>query len=238
MAYYQQVGRAGASTEALRNIAINNLRQRRAELAAEYQQLMTRFEPGYPAAQALQSQINQLDRSIVREEGRVTNSLQADYREAVERERALQAKVNQLKSSFLDLRRRSIQYNIYQQEVDTNRALYDGLLQRFKEIGVAGGVGVNNVAVVDPADVPQRPSSPRLLINLAVSILAGLVLGAAIALALEQIDEAIADPAEVERRLGLRHGDGAVRREHRRARPLVDGEEAATDEVEVLDLRA
>lgn len=202
-ARYQQVGRAGASTEALRNIAINNLRQRRAELAAEYQQLMTRFEPGYPAAQALQSQINQLDRSIVREEGRVTNSLQADYREAVERERALQAKVNQLKSSFLDLRRRSIQYNIYQQEVDTNRALYDGLLQRFKEIGVAGGVGVNNVAVVDPADVPQRPSSPRLLINLAVSILAGLVLGAAIALALEQIDEAIADPAEVERRLGL-----------------------------------
>ncbi|MCC2981673.1 GumC family protein [Sphingomonas sp. IC4-52] len=202
-ARYQQVGRSGASTEALRNVAINNLRQRRAELAAEYQQLMTRFEPGYPAAQAIQSQINQLDRSIAREEGRVTNSLQADYREAVERERALQAKVNQLKSSFLDLRRRSIQYNIYQQEVDTNRALYDGLLQRFKEIGVAGGVGVNNVAVVDPADVPQRPSSPRLLINLAASILAGLVLGAAIALALEQIDEAIADPAEVERRLGL-----------------------------------
>lgn len=202
-ARYQQAGRSGASTEALRNMAINNLRQRRAELAAEYQQLMTRFEPGYPAAQAVQSQIDQLDRSIAREEGRVTNSLQADYREAMDRERALQAKVDQLKSSFLDLRRRSIQYNIYQQEVDTNRALYDGLLQRFKEIGVAGGVGVNNVAVVDPADAPQRPSSPRLLINLAASILAGLVLGAAIALALEQIDEAIADPAEVERRLGL-----------------------------------
>ena len=202
-ARYQQAGRAGASTEALRNVAINNLRQRRAELAADYQRLMTQFEPGYPAAKAIQSQIDQLDRSIAKEEGRVSGSLEADYREAKEREGALQTKVDQLKSSYLDLRRRSIQYNIFQQEVDTNRALYDGLLQRFKEIGVAGGVGINNVSVVDPADVPQKPSSPRLLLNLAVSLLAGLALGALSAFALEQIDEAIADPAEVERRLGL-----------------------------------
>ena len=202
-ARYQQAGRAGASTEALRNGAINNLRQRRAELAADYQRLMVQFEPEYPAAKAIQSQIDQLDRSITREESRVSGSLQADYREAQERERALQAKVNQLKTNYLDLRRRSIQYNIYQQEVDTNRALYDGLLQRFKEIGVAGGVGINNVSVVDTAEAPRQPSSPRLLLNLFVSLLAGLGLGAIAAFALEQMDEAIADPAEVERRLGL-----------------------------------
>lgn len=202
-ARYEQAGRAGASSEALRNQAINTLRQRRAELAAEYQQLMVQFEPEYPQARALQSQIDQLDRSITREEGRVSGSMLADYRQAREREDSLRARVEQLKSNFLDLRRRSIQYNIYQQEVDTNRALYDGLLQRFKEIGVAGGVGVNNVSVVDPADIPQKPSSPRLLVNLVMALLAGLALGAALALALEQMDEAIADPAEVERRLGL-----------------------------------
>lgn len=202
-ARYHQAGRAGASTEALRNQTIGNLRQKRAELAAEYQRLMVQFEPGYPAAKAIQSQLNQLDSSITREESRVSGSLLADYGEAREREQALQTRVDQLKGSYLDLRRRSIQYNIYQQEVDTNRALYDGLLQRFKEIGVAGGVGVNNISIVDPADVPQRPSSPRLLINLVVSLLAGIMLGAGLAFALEQIDEAIADPGEIERRLGL-----------------------------------
>lgn len=202
-ARYEQAGRAGASSEALRNQAINSLRQKRAELAAEYQRMMTQFEPGYPAARAIQAQVDQLDRSIAREEGRVSGSLLADYREAQDRQRALQAKVDQLKTGYLDLRRRSIQYNIYQQEVDTNRALYDGLLQRFKEIGVAGGVGVNNVSVVDPAGVPQKPSSPRLLLNLAVALLAGVSLGALLAFALEQIDEAITDPGEVERRLGL-----------------------------------
>lgn len=199
----QQGGTAGASAEALRNQAINNLRQRRAELAAEYQRLMVQFEPGYPAAKAIQNQIDQLDLSIAREEGRVSGSVQAEYREALQRENALQARVNQLKASYLDNRRRSIQYNIYQQEVDTNRALYDGLLQRYKEVGVAGGVGVNNISVVDVADVPQSPSSPRLILNLLISLLAGLGLGALAAFALEQLDEAIADPAEVERRLGL-----------------------------------
>ena len=164
---------------------------------------MTQFEPGYPAARELQSQIAQLDRSIANEEHRVSASIEADYRGAAERERGLQDRVDQLKRSYLDLRRRSIQYNIFQQEVDTNRSLYEGLLQRFKEIGVAGGVGVNNISIVDQADVPQRPSSPRLLLNLAIALLAGTLLGAALAFGLEQIDEAIADPAEVERRLGL-----------------------------------
>lgn len=202
-ARYQQAGRAGASTEALRNSAISALRQQRAELAANYQKLMVQFEPEYPAARALKAQIDQLDRSIAREESRVSGSQLADYREAQAREDALKTRVDQLKSSYLDLRRRSIQYNIYQQEVDTNRALYDGLLQRYKEIGVAGGVGINNISVVDAADVPQKPSRPRLLLNLAIALLAGLGLGVLVAFGLEQMDEAIADPAEIERQFDL-----------------------------------
>ena len=202
-ARYTEAGRAGASTEALRNQAINNLRERRAELSADYQRLMTQFEPGYPTAPTIQSQIEELARSMAREEGRVSGSLLANYREAQQREDALRKRVEELKGSYLDLRRRSIQYNIYQQEVDTNRALYDGVLQRFKEIGVAGGVGVNNISVVDLAAVPEKPSSPRLLLNLLISLLAGLALGALLAFALEQMDEAIADPMEVQRRLGL-----------------------------------
>lgn len=202
-ARYRSGSAGGSSTEALGNVAINSLRQRRAELAAQYQQMMVQFEPGYPAAQALKSQIDQLDRAVRREESRVTGSIEGVYRAATARENALETKVDQLKSSYLDNRRRSIQYNIFQQEVDTNRALYDGLLQRYKEIGVANGVGVNNISVVDAANEPQKPSSPRLFINLLLSLLAGLVLGAGAALALEQMDEAFGDPGEVERKLGL-----------------------------------
>ena len=202
-ARFRQAGGSGASVEALQNQAINNLRQRRAELSAEYEQLMVQFQPEYPAARALESQISELDSAISREEARVSGSLQSNYRAALQEEQALENQVERLKSEFLDLRRRSIQYNIFQQEVDTNRALYDGLLQRFKEIGVAGGVGVNNVSIVDLANVPELPSSPNLLLNILISILAGAGIGAALAFVLEQLDEAIDDPTELERRLGL-----------------------------------
>lgn len=202
-ARFRQAGRAGASSEALDNAAINSLRARRGELAAEYQKLMQQFEPQYPAALALQSQIAGLDRAIAAEENRVSSSLRAGFLEAQQREQALAAKVADLKGDYLDQRRRSIQYNIFQQEVDTNRALYDGLLQRFKEIGVANGVGVNNISVVDPALVPERPSSPRLLVNLIVALIAGLGLGGLIAFALEQVDETIADPVDIDRLLNL-----------------------------------
>jgi capsular exopolysaccharide synthesis family protein len=201
--YGQASGTGGAQREALSNVAINQLRERRAELAAEYQRLMVQFEPGYPAAQAIQSQITQLDKSIAREEARVASSIASDYRSALQRQQGLQSRVNELKASLLDLRRRSIQYAIYQREVDTNRQLYDGLLQRYKEIGVAGGVGVNNVSIVDAADVPEKPSSPRLGLNLLLGILAGIGLGVLVVLILEQSDESIADPAEVQRLLGV-----------------------------------
>lgn len=194
----QGAGASGASDAALSNGAIGALRQRRAELSADYAKLLVQFEPGYPQARALQQQIAELDRSIGREEGRVREGASTGYREAAARESSLQRRVEGLKGELLDLRRRSIQYNIFQRDVDTNRQLYDGLLQRYKEIGVAGGVGTNNIAVVDEAEVPQKPSSPKLLLNLVLSLLVGLILAGATTFGLEQIDEAIKDPSELE----------------------------------------
>lgn len=193
----------GVAPEALQNQAIATLRQKRAELAANYAQLMTKFEPGYPEAKAIASQVAELDRNIAREVARVGASLRSTYADSVNREQRLRAQVNTLKSGMLDLRRRSIQYNIYQRDVDTNRALYEGLLQRYKEIGVAGGVGTNNVSVVDAADVPERPSSPHLALNLFFSLLIGTAIGISLALLLDHMEEAIVDPSDVERQIGL-----------------------------------
>lgn len=193
----------GEVIEALNNLAIGNMRERRAELAAEHARLLTQFEPEYPAARALQTQIAQLDRSIAREEARVQETLQENYRGSLAREQSLRTRVDELKSGLLDLRRRSIQYNIFQRDADTNRQLYDALLQRYKEIGVAGGVGVNNISIVDTANQPEEPSSPNLVINLLIALLAGTVVAAAGAYAMEQIDQGIADPTEVEQSLRI-----------------------------------
>ena len=192
----------GASSEALSNVAISQLRQKRAEVAAEYAKLMVQFEPGYPAARALEQQLRVLDGSIAREETRVSSSRSAEYREAVQREGSLRDKVETLKSR-LDLQQRdTIQYKIYLREADTNRQLYDALLQRYKEIGVAG-VGSNNIAIVDPANVPESPSSPKLLVNLILALLGGIGVAGLATFALEQVDEGLRDPGQVNRLLQI-----------------------------------
>lgn len=201
--YHQQRGRSGDTPEALDNPAINTLRARRAELSADYEKLTSQFAEDYPEVQATKSQLAQLDRSIAREELRVSGSIGNEFRSALEREQQMASRVDDLKADLLNLRRRSIQYNIYQREVDTNRALYDGLLQRYKEIGITGGVGVNNIAIVDVASPPDRRSSPRLLLNLLISAFLGTIIGIAAALLLDHVDESIMDPSDVRPRLGL-----------------------------------
>lgn len=196
-------GGGGRSSAALQNVAIAGLRQRRAEAAAEYARLQVQFEPGYPALAALGRQVEELDRAIVREESRVGASFRTAYDEAVKREASLRDQVEELKAGLLDLRRRSIQYNIYQRDVDTNRQLYDALLQRYKEIGIAGGVGTNNIAIVDPARLPEKPSSPNLPLNLLLALFLGMVIATIATLALEQIDEAVKDPSDVPEATGL-----------------------------------
>lgn len=191
------------ATEVLSNSTISALRQRRANLAADYAKLLVQFEPNYPPATALKTQITQMDQSITREEARVSGTLQETYRAARAREAGLTARVNELKSGVLEQRRRSIQYNIFQRDADTNRQLYDALLQRYKAIGVAGGVGVNNIAIVDPAETPQYPSSPKLLLNLALGIVAGTMIGLGLMLIVEQMDQGVSDPVQVERQLGI-----------------------------------
>jgi len=190
----------GASSSALSNVTISQLRQKRAEIGSEYAKLMVQFEPSYPAARALAQQIAALDSSIAREEERVSTGRRAEYAEAMLRETDLRARVELLKNRINLQQSDSIQYNIYQREADTNRELYDGLLQRYKEIGVAG-VGANNISIVDPATAPDNPSSPNLPLNLAAALLLGIIFAALTTLAITQIDEGLRDPSQVNRLL-------------------------------------
>jgi uncharacterized protein involved in exopolysaccharide biosynthesis len=104
---------SGANSDALNNVAIAQLRQKRAEVAAEYSKMLVQFEPGYPAAKALAEQVRALDTSIAREESRVLASRSSEYSSALQREADLRRQVNELKDRMNLQQRDSIQYNIY-----------------------------------------------------------------------------------------------------------------------------
>ena len=190
---YHQGTAVGATTDVTASTAA--LRGTRAALQAEYQQKRTLMKPDHPDMLSLQSQVNEIDRQIAREASQVSssrsNSLLAEYRSAAAAERALRAKVEALKGSVLNLRGRSIQYNILQRDADTNRSLYDALLQRYKEVGVAAGIGSSPVSIVDHAEVPSGPFQPNLFKNIAIGFLVGLIAGIATAVGLDILYDTI-----------------------------------------------
>jgi len=183
------------------------LRQQRATLQAEYQQKREFMKPEHPEMQSIQAQISELDKQIARESSQMAasrnNSLLQEFRGALSAEQALQARVGGLKGAVLNLRGRSIQYNILQRDVDTNRSLYDALLQRYKEIGVAGGIGTAPVSIVDRADVPGAPYKPNWLMNLLFGLVGGLLAGVGAAVGLEFVNDTIKTREDVRDKLGL-----------------------------------
>lgn len=192
-----------ALPEVLLSTIVSQLKNRRTELTSQYQDKLRIFKPDYPTMMQIQGQIDEVDQQLRSEISRIKQSVKAEYESARSTESMLAARLSELKLQILDLQGRSIKYNILKREVDTNRQLYDGLLQRYKEIGVAGGIGANNISVVDRARAPRGRYSPNLTRNLALGLLAGLAAGVLLALMIERLDDTIKLPEDVERQLGL-----------------------------------
>jgi capsular exopolysaccharide synthesis family protein len=182
---------------------LQEYKSRQAKLEVDYQEGLVNLKPGHRKMQEIESQINMLKAKIDQETKAALGGLKASYDAALAQELQLAAMLKQSKETVLVGQDRSFRYNLLTREVDTNRQLYDSLLQRYKEIGVAGGVGINNITVVDKAKVPKFPIKPNLMLNLMIAIALGLGAGIGLALLLEHLDDTIKLPEDMEKLLGL-----------------------------------
>lgn len=200
---YFAARRSTATSELLESSAIQAIKTQQAQLRAEYAQKRAELKPDHPEMLELQSAIDALQREINRERGATISALEADYRAAAAREQELRGRVQSLTSDVLGLRGKTINYNILQRDVDTNRQLYDALLQRFKEVGVSGGIGKNLISVVDTAKRPGAPFTPDIPRNLVIGALLGLLGGIGLAIGSGLLMNKIKVPADLNDRLSL-----------------------------------
>ena len=202
-ARWRQASSGGAMpADMLSASGIQGLQTQRAALMGQYQQKLAVFKPDYPEMQQLKRQMDEIDRQIGAESGRIRASVKAEYDAASKQETMLVGQINALRGQALDVDTRSIQYNILKREADTNRQLYDSLLQRFKEVGAAGDVRSNNISIVDRAQGGWR-FKPNLFMNLLYGIAAGLLLGVLGAFVLEFLDDTLKTPEDLEQKLRL-----------------------------------
>lgn len=189
--------------EVLGNPAIQQMTERRAELQAQYEQELQRRKTEHPAVQQAAAAIRELDRQIGSLASGIRNSIRNQYEISRAQESQLANTVSRLKSDTLAEQQLGIKYNILKREVDTSRELYNGLLQRYKEVSAEAGVTSNNIAIVDRARPPLLPVLPNPLVNLSLALLLGAISSAVAVMLLELFRDGVRSPVEVEERFGL-----------------------------------
>ena len=173
------------------------------ELRREHSRLLVTFAPEYPSVRRARRQIVELEKALDEEESRILDGVREGYALAEQRERLLLQQVERQRALVNRLGDDFIQYNILKRDAETNRTLYEGLLQRLKEAGVSAGLRASNIAVLDRAEIPELPHRPRKLLNAALGLFSGLLGGIILAFFKEHMNTVVRTPEQVEQMTGL-----------------------------------
>lgn len=183
--------------QVVNNKLIQDLKNQYSTLEAEYKDLSVAFKPGYPQMQQLKAKMDEIFARINKEQQQIINSIKNNYETALKTEQFLIANAEAQQKKALDLGEKSTQYKILEREVETNKSVYQSLLQRSKEIEATVGAAVTNIQIIDRATPPLFPFKPRVAVNLLLAIVLGLLLGAGTAFTLEFFDNTIKNPDEL-----------------------------------------
>lgn len=189
--------------QALGNDTTAALEGRLLALEQNLANLFAQYGSRWPEVLRLQEEIGEVREQLNRERQLAIDRVQLDYQLALDHERMINAALEEQKTLAERLAQDSIQYNILKREVDTSKQLYDGLLQRLKEAGVAAGLQSSNVRVVDRGELPLWAVKPRTQLNLGLGLLSGLIMGIGLAFLLEYLNNTVKTPEEIEHFLGL-----------------------------------
>jgi capsular exopolysaccharide synthesis family protein len=182
---------------------IQTLKGRLVQLEGEYANLSTQFKLGYPKLAQLKAQLQETQLRLQQEIQKVVGGIESSYMAAAAKEKDLRAKMEDQKAATLSLKDASVGYAILAREVNTNRQLYDSVLERMKEIGVAAELRTSNVFVIDVAETPREPSKPQKRVALLFSALLGLMGGVGLAFLLKYLDNTFHTAEDAERYLAL-----------------------------------
>lgn len=149
---------------------LTDLQRERAELSATYQ-------PENFKVARVQAQIEQVEAAIRNEVKDVRGRVSNDYQASVSREHQLGVEYGQQARVLADQSTKAVRYNILLREVESNRGLYDGMLQKVKDARIASAIRASNVRAIGKAEPPSAPYRPNVPLNLAV----GLFLGVSVA---------------------------------------------------------
>src|SRR5580700_6605336 len=185
------------------NKLLQDLSERLADLQRQHALLAATFTEDYPRVKETQSQIEEIQSSLERERRRAAQKINNDYSAALRREKLVRQAFAARQEAANQDAEKSVEYGILSREVDTNKGLYQGLLERLKEASSSAGLKASNIRVVDPGTVPFKPIAPNYPLNLGLATFLGLGLGVCMAFLKENLDQTLRFNEDVSQFLGI-----------------------------------
>ena len=170
-------------------IKLTDLRRQLAEISSS-------LTPVHPAVKKVQAQVTTLELALDKERSNVVERIRNEFESAQRREQMLAANYASQARLMSEQAAKVTHYNILKREVDTNRQLYDSMLQNVQQAGMTSALGASNIRVVDTAVAPTRPYKPSVILNSALGLLAGAFFGMAFIVAQERADRSIQGPGD------------------------------------------
>jgi succinoglycan biosynthesis transport protein ExoP len=180
-----------------------NLRNQKAQTEARYAGLNAQFGPKYAEVQQVAAELATLNREIDTEQKRVLNQAQQAFAAASNDEQKTFGTLQGKKRDAFQKQSDLVQYQILLHGYESNRGLYEGLVQRLRQAGIVAGLESSEVDVIDMARVPGKPSELSRVVTLALGLLVGLTGGLMVSLVMSQFDQRLHDLSSIETEMGL-----------------------------------
>ncbi len=182
---------------------LESLRTKAADLKIQAAELNTQFGPAYPKLAQINNQLKEIDAQLLAETKKLSGKIKGQYMAALQREDMLRDALEKQKQEANKLNESAIEYSLLKRDLDTNRQLYEGLLEKLKEAGVSAGLRSNNFRIVDVARVPTGPIEPNIPRNLSFAFMLGLTSGVGLAFLLEGLDNTVRTTEQAQMISGL-----------------------------------
>ena len=186
---------------ALGSPVIQSLRAQRAVVSGQLAELNSRYGPRYPDVLKAQQQLADIDAQIKAEISRVVSNLQANAQVSSKRLASLEGTLGQSRGSLAANTTALAGLTELQQKAASSQQLYDSYLARFKEIMASAGTEQSDARIVSQAVPPTSPSSPRVVLDLALGVIVATMLGVIAAIVAEVSDRSFASGLALERQL-------------------------------------
>jgi succinoglycan biosynthesis transport protein ExoP len=187
----------------LSNAFIQQQKAQVAELQRQQTQLSENFGPNHPEMRKAATAIRQAEDKLQAEIDRTISSMRNDYLSSLAQERSLTEALERQKEEAQSLSRKGIDYGALQRDAAMNRQIFESLLQRTKETGIAGEMKTSHIRILDTAEVPRQSISPNVNRDVWTRAWQGMFFALVLVFAFEYFDSRISRPDEISSYLSI-----------------------------------